>query len=38
MSEITIGYLSWKRHNILEQTLKSVKLTIENIIVKEIET
>ena len=23
MNEITIGYLSWKRHNILEQTLYS---------------
>ena len=23
MNEITIGYLSWKRHNILKQTLKS---------------
>ena len=23
MDEITIGYLSWRRHNILEQTLKS---------------
>ena len=25
MNEITIGYLSWKRHDILEQTLKSHK-------------
>ena len=23
MNEITIGYLSWKKHNILKQTLKS---------------
>lgn len=25
MNEITIGYLSWKRRNILEQTLNSHK-------------
>ena len=25
MNEITIGYLSWERHDILEQTLKSHK-------------
>jgi hypothetical protein len=26
MDNITIGYLSWKRHNILEQTLNSHKI------------
>ena len=26
MNRITIGYLSWKRHNILNQTLNSHKL------------
>lgn len=25
MDQITIGYLSWKRHDILEQTLQSHK-------------
>ena len=31
MSEITIGYLSWKRHDILEQTFKSHKEDEESV-------